>query len=305
VLVSADRAEHVPGCNMAFRREALAAIGGFDAAYTAAGDDVDVCWKLLDRGGEIGFAPAAQVFHHRRGTVRGYLRQQRGYGKAERMVAGRHPHRFNRLGQARWSGFIYGGARLLPGLLRPVVYHGPMGSGAFQGVVRRPAETTMGLVGALLPLLLLAGLLLGPLAIGSPWWLLAPAIVLLTLVAYGLAAALTVPVDHRELHPVRVRALAGLLHVLQPLVRTWGRLRARRLAPLGEADVEAVWTGDRLAWLADLSHRLRSSGCVVRASGSESAWDLLVGAGPFVRCHVTTAVCWGWVPQWRVSWRPD
>ena len=110
MLITDDRAEHVPGCNMAFRKHELAAIGGLNPEYTAAGDDVDVCWKLLDRGREIAFAHAAQVRHHRRSTVMGYLRQQRGYGKAEKTLAGPHRHRFNRMGQARWAGVIYGGA---------------------------------------------------------------------------------------------------------------------------------------------------------------------------------------------------
>ena len=61
-----DRAEHVPGCNMAFWKPVLTEVGGFDPVYTAAGDDVDVCWKVLDRGWEIGFHPAALVWHHRR-----------------------------------------------------------------------------------------------------------------------------------------------------------------------------------------------------------------------------------------------
>ena len=87
VLLTDDRAEHVPGCNMAFRKDALIEIDGFDPVYTAAGDDVDVCWKLLDAGHDIAFAPSAQVRHHRRDSVRGYLKQQRGYGRSERMVA--------------------------------------------------------------------------------------------------------------------------------------------------------------------------------------------------------------------------
>ncbi len=78
MLIGDDRAEHVAGYNMAFRRDRLREMGGFDAVYTAAGDDVDVCWKLLDAGHEIRFSAAAQVFHRRRGTVGGYLRQQRG-----------------------------------------------------------------------------------------------------------------------------------------------------------------------------------------------------------------------------------
>ena len=54
-------AEHIPGCNMAFRREALEAIGGFDPQFRIAGDDVDICWRLQERGWTIGFCPAAVV----------------------------------------------------------------------------------------------------------------------------------------------------------------------------------------------------------------------------------------------------
>ncbi|MBC7679871.1 MAG: glycosyltransferase, partial [Pseudorhodobacter sp.] len=93
VLLSEDRAEHVPGANMAFWRDVLAEVGGFDIVYTAAGDDVDLCWKVLDRGWEIGFHPAALVWHHRRDSVKAYLKQQRGYGRSESLVAKRHPDR--------------------------------------------------------------------------------------------------------------------------------------------------------------------------------------------------------------------
>jgi len=43
VLLDDVEAEHIPGCNMAFRREVLEEIGGFDPIYRSAGDDVDVC----------------------------------------------------------------------------------------------------------------------------------------------------------------------------------------------------------------------------------------------------------------------
>ena len=82
-------------------------------------------------------ALARWSYHHRRATVRAYLRQQRNYGRSERMVATRHRHRFNRLGQATWSGFLYGGQRVLPSLLRPIVYHGYQGHAPFQTVIGR------------------------------------------------------------------------------------------------------------------------------------------------------------------------
>src|SRR5439155_503576 len=43
VLISDADAEHIPGCNMAFRRSALEAVGGFDPRFRTAGDDVDLC----------------------------------------------------------------------------------------------------------------------------------------------------------------------------------------------------------------------------------------------------------------------
>ncbi len=108
VLLNDEVAEHIPGCNMAFRRSALREVGGFEPIFTAAGDDVDLCWRLQNRGHAIGFSPAAMVWHFRRNTVKAYLKQQRGYGKAEALLYFKHPYRFNMLGQSRWLGRIYG-----------------------------------------------------------------------------------------------------------------------------------------------------------------------------------------------------
>ena len=44
-------------------------IGGFDPIFRKAGDDVDVCWRLQQRGYKIGFSPAGFVWHYRRSTV--------------------------------------------------------------------------------------------------------------------------------------------------------------------------------------------------------------------------------------------
>jgi hypothetical protein len=74
VLLSDDVAEHIPGCNMAFRKDRLRAVGGFDPQFRRAGDDVDVCWRLQERGWTLGFSAAAMVWHHRRNSIRAYLR---------------------------------------------------------------------------------------------------------------------------------------------------------------------------------------------------------------------------------------
>ncbi|MGO9268030.1 MAG: glycosyltransferase [Candidatus Binataceae bacterium] len=115
VLVGDDRAEHLAGCNMIFRKAALLELGGFDPQFTAAGDDVDICWRMLDAGFTLGFCPSAFVWHFRRNTVKAYYGQQRGYGKAEAMLFPKYPERFNALGQIRWRGTIPGIARTYPG----------------------------------------------------------------------------------------------------------------------------------------------------------------------------------------------
>ena len=104
VLLSDEVAEHVPGCNMAFRRAALEAVGGFDPQFRVAGDDVDICWRLQERGWTIGFSPAAVVLHRRRRSVRGYLKQQAEYGKAEALLERKWPEKLQPQRPSRLGG---------------------------------------------------------------------------------------------------------------------------------------------------------------------------------------------------------
>lgn len=136
VLLSDTEAEHLPGCNLAIRKEALNAIGGFTADFMTAGDDVDICWRLREHGGRgsLRFVPGAMVWHHRRFTIRAYLRQQRGYGRAEALLMAEHPRRFGPLGGARWRGGIYGDRLPSDHPREGSIYHGPLGLGAFQTI---------------------------------------------------------------------------------------------------------------------------------------------------------------------------
>ena len=140
VLESDQIAEHIPGCNMAFYKSALEEVNGFDPIYRAAGDDVDICWRLQQAGHWITFAPGAFVWHHRRHNVRAYFKQQRGYGEAEAILSFEHPERFNLRGESMWNGRMYGGA--LPGLQigRPIIYHGVWGAGLFQTLYQPPTS---------------------------------------------------------------------------------------------------------------------------------------------------------------------
>ena len=188
VLTDEDRAEHLVGCNMVFRKGVLTAIGGFDPQFTSAGDDVDICWRALEAGFTLGFCPSAFVWHFRRNTFKAYYLQQRGYGRAEAMLYFKYPERFNSLGQIRWRGRIPGLARTLPGgTQKKVVW--AMGSRAFfqtiyereQGLVKFLPQTlewqlfwslaAVGMrAGGLTMLPALAMLMLGPIwALNYAW----------------------------------------------------------------------------------------------------------------------------------------
>jgi glycosyltransferase involved in cell wall biosynthesis len=227
VLVGDDRAEHVPGCNMAFWRKVLQEVGGFDPIYQAAGDDVDLCWRVLDRRWEIAFHPGAMVWHHARPGTRRYLRQQRGYGRAEALVEARHPDRFSPAGTARWRGRIYDS--FAPRLSRQRVYHGTYGTAAYQSVYRGGGQG-MDLahqigVPLALPLLATAAL--------APWWPLFAIVSLVAALAIGalfVVDALRARPPHRVDGHLRFRCGVALLHMLQPLARAWGRARHRTFA---------------------------------------------------------------------------
>lgn len=292
VLVADDRAEHVPGCNMAFWRRVLQEVGGFDPVYTSAGDDVDLCWRVLDRGWEIGFHPAALVWHHRRPGLRPYLRQQRGYGRSEALVAARHPDRFTPTGSARWRGRIY---ESFPASLRhQPIYRGLYGTAAYQSVYRRGGYAIDLAHQVGIPLAVLA-VLTAPLALLSPW-LAAPAV----LAALGVAALAAVDVA-RVVPPrdppgpqLRFRVGVAVLHLLQPLVRTWGRLRSRELArrdlppagvvtgpvvDLGRGVVLLPETGPRVELVSTIVDNLRRAGLrIVPSTGWEPYDARIVGS---------------------------
>ncbi|MEO6036678.1 MAG: glycosyltransferase, partial [Verrucomicrobiota bacterium] len=136
VMLNDRIAEHIPGCNMAFYKSALVEIGGFDPIYHKAGDDVDLCWRLQQRGYHLGFSSAGFVWHYRRSTVRGYLNQQRGYGEAEALLVRRHPEYFNLFGGSVWQGRIYTPSKFGVTLNKPIIYHGIFATGFFQTLYR-------------------------------------------------------------------------------------------------------------------------------------------------------------------------
>jgi GT2 family glycosyltransferase len=305
VLLSDTVAEHIPGCNMAFRRDRLAAIGGFDPRFRVAGDDVDVCWRLQEQGWTLGFHAAAVVWHHRRGSVRRFWRQQRGYGRAESLLERAWPQKYNTPGHLAWGGRIYGRGTLP--LRRSRVYYGVWGAGAFQPALEPPRPLLLALAAA--PEWWLA---IAALAVTAGLGLLAaPLLAVLPL----LAAALALPLwqalatarrcDVRD-HPLRRRLAGGALTVLlvvtQPAARLIGRIGGgltpwrRGCRPgfrLPRARVVSRWH-ERWAPLTErvaaLEVALREDGLRVRRGDGCERWELHTAAGAFGGVRLRAAV---------------
>jgi O-antigen biosynthesis protein len=310
VLLSDREAEHIPGCNMAFRKSALEGVGGFDPRFRTAGDDVDLCWRLLDRGWTIGFNPAAMVWHHRRNSLRAYLKQQRGYGRAEALLERKWPAKYNAAGHLSWGGRLYG-----PGLLHPVrrprwrVYHGMWGAGLFQRVyqplpgmaVSMPLMPEWYLLVALLVALSAAGLLWHPLLLALP--ALGAAVATLCVQAVRGAASAKFPTPcptwRRRL---ALRILTTGLYLAQPAARLWGRL-SHGLTPIrrrGRGGLAPPRRRTLTHWSEDwespedrlgrVEARLLATGAPVKRGGHFDRWELQVRAGPLGRARLRAAV---------------
>jgi GT2 family glycosyltransferase len=308
VLVSDREAEHVPGCNMAFRKDLLEEVGGFDERFRVAGDDVDLCWRLQKANRTLGFSAGAVVMHRRRDSIRRYLRQQYGYGKAEALLERKWPTHYNRAGSSRWSGRIYEPPTAGAPRRRSMVRYGTWGTGLFQSIYD-PPRLLAGMLQAPEGLLLLAGLgivsMLGllwtPLLLAAPAFFVALAWIVAGAVANGWRAHPARPGLPRS-QTLRRRALTSLLFLTQPVARLLGRLRnglspwRRRIRPglswprprtikvWGES-----WREPR-AWVEYLQDGLAARGGFVRSGGPFDRWDLDLRVGQLGGVKILIAI---------------
>lgn len=307
VMLTDRQAEHVPGCNMAFYKWVMQEIGGFDPVFRKAGDDVDLCWRLQQAGYEIGFSPAAFVWHYRRSTVGAYLKQQQGYGQAEALLVRKHPENFNVFGGSIWRGHIYAPSKFGVQIQPPVIYHGLFGSAGFQKLyASEPAMTLMLCTSleyhlfATIPLWILSLIFHGllPLAVVS----------LVLPIAMCAAAAAQARLPSNKTRPWS-RPLVAMLFFLQPIARGWARYHERLalqpspLASRESLDSVALRTGkqpldearywtpkriDRLDFVACLLKRLDRKGWAASADIGWSEYDVELQGSRWSRLQLTT-----------------
>jgi len=308
VMLTDRVAEHIPGCNMVFYKWALEEVGGFDPIFKKAGDDVDICWRLQQRGHQIGFNSAGFVWHYRRSNVQAYLKQQAGYGEAEALLVRKHPEYFSFFGGSIWRGRIYSSSRLGVLLTPPIIYHGLFGTAFFQTLYSAEPASSLMLCTSLeyhilitLPLLVLS----------VPFHFLWPVGLCSFLVSAGVcvtaAAQADLPKNKRRRWS---RPLVALLFFLQPIVRGWARYRGRlSLRPTPEAAEKQLaslqlqakgppqgctfyWSKrhiDRIAFLNAILARLDREGWPSKADQGWCDYDVEIYGSRWSRLQLTVA----------------
>lgn len=83
---------YIPTCNLLVRKVAFKAVGGLKRALKV-GEDVDLCWRLREKGDYILYIPAGSVKHRHRNELRKMLKRRFEYGTSEAILYKIHPQK--------------------------------------------------------------------------------------------------------------------------------------------------------------------------------------------------------------------
>src|SRR5262249_41430743 len=293
-----------------FLKTALLSVGGFDSQFRVAGDDVDICWRLQEKGWSLGFHHGAMVMHHRRNSIRAYWRQQKGYGKAEALLERKWPQKYNGVGHLTWAGRLYskGLSRYLLAR-RGRVYQGTWGSAPFQSLDESPPPF-LDLLLVMPEWYLLLGILTSA-SIFAPVW--KPLVFVWPLLAFGMIGTVAhailngihVPIPgpvrpRREV--LKLRSVTALLYLIQPFARLTGRLR-HGLTPWRkrvQSNSLVPWPTSTALWserwqalsdrLCSIEAEVRKRGLALSRGGPYDGWDLEAWSGLLGGARALSAV---------------
>lgn len=93
---------YVPSAAIICRRSALGDVGGFDESLQS-GEDVDLCWRLIEVGARLRYEPIALVAHEHRTELREWLARKVFYGQSAAPLSVRHPGKTAPLVISDWT----------------------------------------------------------------------------------------------------------------------------------------------------------------------------------------------------------
>jgi GT2 family glycosyltransferase len=100
------RLSYVPAAALVCRVAAVRELGGFDPALRT-GEDVDLVWRLDERGWRCRYEPTAVVEHRPRATRSALVAQRVAYGRSAASLAVRHPGSLAPVRVSGWSAAVW------------------------------------------------------------------------------------------------------------------------------------------------------------------------------------------------------
>jgi mycofactocin glycosyltransferase len=93
---------YVPSAAIVCRTSKLRDVGGFDETMRS-GEDVDLCWRLVEAGARLRYEPIAQVGHDHRTQLRDWIARKAFYGGSAAPLSVRHPDKIAPLMISGWA----------------------------------------------------------------------------------------------------------------------------------------------------------------------------------------------------------
>ncbi|MBO0864872.1 MAG: mycofactocin biosynthesis glycosyltransferase MftF [Mycobacterium sp.] len=93
---------YVPSAAIICRTSTLRDVGGFDETLRA-GEDVDLCWRLVEADARLRYEPIALVAHDHRTELRDWFARRAFYGGSAAPLATRHPDKTAPLLISGWA----------------------------------------------------------------------------------------------------------------------------------------------------------------------------------------------------------
>lgn len=97
---------YVPSAAIICRRSTLLEVGGFDETMHS-GEDVDLCWRLVEAGARLRYEPIALVAHEHRTNMWDWLSRKAFYGSSAAPLATRHPDKTAPLVISGWTLVVW------------------------------------------------------------------------------------------------------------------------------------------------------------------------------------------------------
>src|ERR1700691_1185586 len=101
-VISYTSVSYVPSAAIICRSSTLRDIGGFDETLRS-GEDVDLCWRLVEAGARLRYEPIAQVAHDHRTELRDWIARKAFYGGSAAPLSVRHPDKIAPLMISGWA----------------------------------------------------------------------------------------------------------------------------------------------------------------------------------------------------------